>query len=386
VTCFFAVAGDTKAYRFSAEADDVACITTAPLADSVIEPAWMLVTSRSQQVPGCFARNANTLCCRLPSRDTYSVIVRDFGNNEVGGYSISLQGVGAVNRAGSLNCATRVGCGAHTVAEIHRPGDSDAYRFAAAAGDAVRISTAAAPDSAVTPRWQVFGPDGNSVDGCSATNGGMGTCTGLSQDGTYTMLVYDRGLNDAGAYSMSLQFVSQTNCCATPIAAGESLTGFLRDVGQMDAYAFEADQGGGVTINTAPNGSAVEPRWRVFDPSGRAVANCSARFGGLLTCSNLPLTGTYAITVDDLNSDATGGYNLSLQGAAGSGVCFAVTSCTGDCNMDGQVTVDELLVGIGIGLGYQSWEECPAIDKDGSEAVSVDELVAAVTSAVEGCP
>jgi hypothetical protein len=54
--------------------------------------------------------------------------------------------------------------------------------------------------------------------------------------------------------------------------------------------------------------------------------------------------------------------------------------------MDGQVTVDELLVGIGIGLGYQSWEECPAIDKDGSEAVSVDELVAAVTGAVEGCP
>jgi hypothetical protein len=199
------------------------------------------------------------------------------------------------------------------------------------------------------------------------------------------MLVFDRGLNDSGAYSMSMQFVSQTNCCATPLAAGESFPGFLREAGQLDAFAFDADAGGGVTITTAPTASAVEPRWRLFDPVGGSVFRCSAPFGGLVNCTNLPSTGTYTITVDDQGSDATGGYNISLQGSAGSGVCQTVASCTGDCNLDGWVTIDEALLGIDIGLGHQSWEECPAIDTDRSETASVDEIVAAVASLVEGC-
>jgi hypothetical protein len=199
------------------------------------------------------------------------------------------------------------------------------------------------------------------------------------------MLVSDSGLNDPGGYTLSLQFVSQTNCCAKPIAAGESVGGFLREVGQLDAYVFEADTGGGVTINTAPIGSIVEPRWRVFDPNGQAVSGCSTVRGGPATCLNLPSTGTYSIAVDDLGSDATGGYNVSLQGSASSGVCSDVSSCTGDCNLDGWVTVDEVLLGIAVGLDRQSLEACPAIDADLSGAASIDELVAAVTGAIEGC-
>jgi hypothetical protein len=100
---------------------------------------------------------------------------------------------------------------------------------------------------------------------------------------------------------------------------------------------------------------------------------------------DLPVTGTYTIAVDDFGSDATGGYNIALQGAAGAGVCLDVSSCTGDCDLDGWVTVDEVLLGTQIGLGRQSLEECPAIDADRSGTTSVDELVAAVTGAVEGC-
>jgi hypothetical protein len=271
------------------------------------------------------------------------------------------------------------------VAELRRPGDTDAYRFPAAAGDAVRISTAAPPGSTVRPRWRLHQPDGQPVVGCNATSGGVENCVGLPQSGTYTMLVSDSGLNDAGLYTMSLQFVSATNCCAKPLAAGESMQGFLREVGQLDSYAFEADAGGGISVNTAPTGSVVEPRWRVFDPKGQPVSGCSTVLGGPATCLSLPATGTYTIAVDDLGSDATGGYNISLQGAAGSGTCIDIASCTGDCNLDGWVTVDEILLGVEIGLARKSLEECPAIDADRSGTASVDELVAAVTGAVEGC-
>lgn len=386
ITCAFGSPGDTKTFRFVAQPGDVPCITTAPLPGSVVEPAWGLVNSFFEPVAGCGMQAAGTTCCdRIPARDEYAILVHDSGDDEIGGYTVSLQGVSSSNRAAALNCATWVGCGALASTELRRPGDTDAYRFPAAAGDTVRIGTAAPLDSSVRPRWRLYDPTGRPVSGCNTVTGGLETCGDLPQSGTYTMFVSDSGLNDDGPYTMSLQFVGQMNCCATPLAAGESIEGFLREVGQLDSYAFEADEGAGVAINTAPTDSEVQPRWRVFDPSGSPVSGCSTLRGGMGACLDLPATGTYTISVDDLGSDATGGYNISLQGAASAGVCLKVASCTGDCNLDGWVTVDEVLLGIGIGLGHQSLDQCPAIDADHSDTVSVDELVAAVAGSVEGC-
>jgi hypothetical protein len=51
--------------------------------------------------------------------------------------------------------------------------------------------------------------------------------------------------------------------------------------------------------------------------------------------------------------------------------------CVGDCSGDGQVTVDELIVGINIGLGEAPVEACAAIDLGGDGEVTVDEIVGA---------
>lgn len=60
--------------------------------------------------------------------------------------------------------------------------------------------------------------------------------------------------------------------------------------------------------------------------------------------------------------------------------------CPGDCDDDGSVTVDELLSGIRIALGEADVVSCPAFDPNGDEAVTIDEIVAAVNSALIGCP
>jgi hypothetical protein len=59
--------------------------------------------------------------------------------------------------------------------------------------------------------------------------------------------------------------------------------------------------------------------------------------------------------------------------------------CPGDCNGDGQVTVDELAVGVGIILGQSRITECFAfnIGRDGS--VDVTELTLGITFAHRGC-
>jgi hypothetical protein len=63
----------------------------------------------------------------------------------------------------------------------------------------------------------------------------------------------------------------------------------------------------------------------------------------------------------------------------------AGAACTGDCNGDHTVTIDELLRGVNVSLGTVDWSSCAALDRNGDGRASIDELVAAVDAALQGC-
>ena len=60
--------------------------------------------------------------------------------------------------------------------------------------------------------------------------------------------------------------------------------------------------------------------------------------------------------------------------------------CAGDCNMDGTVTVDELIKGVNIALDTLPLSACASFDANGNGVVTVDEIVKAVNAALLGCP
>jgi hypothetical protein len=59
--------------------------------------------------------------------------------------------------------------------------------------------------------------------------------------------------------------------------------------------------------------------------------------------------------------------------------------CVGDCNFSRTVTVDELVLGVGMALGSTPLEHCAAFDRNGDGRLAVEELVAAVGNALNGC-
>lgn len=65
---------------------------------------------------------------------------------------------------------------------------------------------------------------------------------------------------------------------------------------------------------------------------------------------------------------------------------ISAQTCVGDCNGDGQVTVDEIVTGVNIALGTSAIGNCLALDADSSGSATVDELVTAVNNALNGCP
>ncbi|MBX3026214.1 hypothetical protein KF840_14995 [bacterium] len=60
--------------------------------------------------------------------------------------------------------------------------------------------------------------------------------------------------------------------------------------------------------------------------------------------------------------------------------------CGGDCNSSGAVTIEELILAVGIALGTTPVSTCGAIDTDSDGQASIAELVAAVGHALDGCP
>lgn len=96
---------------------------------------------------------------------------------------------------------------------------------------------------------------------------------------------------------------------------------------------------------------------------------------------------------DALGEDTLFGAGNSVDGffdRAGDGSATATfdvrVRCAGDCSDDETVTIDELVRGIDVALGAEPLDDCPLADGNGDGSVSISELVAAVDSAMNGCP
>lgn len=61
-------------------------------------------------------------------------------------------------------------------------------------------------------------------------------------------------------------------------------------------------------------------------------------------------------------------------------------ACTGDCNEDGIVAINELVLGVSVTLAGSPGNACPLLDADQNEQISIDELVQGVAFSLNGCP
>ena len=50
------------------------------------------------------------------------------------------------------------------------------------------------------------------------------------------------------------------------------------------------------------------------------------------------------------------------------------------------VSIGELILAVDISLGSAPTTACPAVDRNGDGLVTIDELIAAVGNALDGCP
>ncbi|MCK6555045.1 hypothetical protein L6Q96_10770 [Candidatus Binatia bacterium] len=171
------------------------------------------------------------------------------------------------------------------------------------------------------------------------------------------------------------------------VGGGE--VGYVRRAGGL----FEPDDGSAGLDDAALRALASAPGGRVTytcvpPGSGERVGvnrDGDARFDGLDNCPEIANDAQ-----EDADGDAVGDAcdNCPAVANAGQGdrdadgVGDACDDPIGDCNGDGSVTVDDIVIGVDIALGNTTVETCPAFDPDGDGTVDVSALVAAVNAAL----
>lgn len=183
----------------------------------------------------------------------------------------------------------------------------------------------------------------------------------------------------------ALAQVSGTRTLPPVCVAGEPIA-----VG-LDLQVGAVVPNGVIVVETLPAGWALQtatPPQTNFNPVTREIR--WVFFGAAVNDDGMDI-GYTAIAGEAepsfagslLFNDAAG--EPATVGIAGADACAAAAVCSGDCNGDGTVTIDEVLRQVGILLGDVLVANCPAADADGSGTVTVDELVTAVNNALGGC-
>jgi YVTN family beta-propeller protein len=143
-----------------------------------------------------------------------------------------------------------------------------------------------------------------------------------------------------------------------------------------------------VSVFSVPPGEFIENIPLDGLPHRIAISPIGFAYVTTLPDSGFPSPGITVIDVATNHVTAA----IPLKGA-GSGIAIASVPngcdapvCEGDCDGDGDVTVDELLTAVNINLRNGPFGACPAFDTGSNGHVPIDALLRAVNNALSGCP
>jgi len=146
--------------------------------------------------------------------------------------------------------------------------------------------------------------------------------------------------------------------------------------GAGPAGVLLADLNGDGVKDIATSGSFQD---KVFVLAGIGDGTFAAPQQFALAAGALP----EGIAAGDFNRDKR--IDLAVGNVQNNTVTILVNPCSGDCGLNGAVTVDEILTLVGMALGNQPIANCLAGDSNGDGQITVDEILTAITNAAREC-
>ncbi len=298
-------------YTFSANAGEAVIFAAAGTSGGVCAKADLYDPSDAPIGGNIFCNGASN-SISLQTTGVYTIRVYDSGLNDIGAYDLSLQ-------FATGRCGTPTACGQTKSKTTVSKAQLETYTFSSNAGESV-IFAATSP-GALCAKADLYSPTGVLVQGNIFCDGSSNSIQ-LSTAGTYTILVYDSGLNDTGSYDFHLQFT--TGQCGVSIDCGKTRSGNITSNSQLDAYNFSGNVGEAVIFAAANTSGTVCAKADLYSPTGTLIQG-NVFCNGASNSITLPTTGIYTILVYDSGLNDTGFYDLHLQFTTGR--CGKTTAC-----------------------------------------------------------
>ncbi len=155
--------------------------------------------------------------------------------------------------------------------------------------------------------------------------------------------------------------------------------------GQGNAFSLDDFDGDGI-----PDAVVVgQLEDQTTGDSSYLAGNAQSGFDAPLSDRLPALAGGRVLQSGDLNGDGT----PDLVGVVTAGTQIQVllsdtiisVACVGDCDGNGSVAINELILAVNIALGNAAVEACTAADANGNGSVAINELIQAVNNALTGC-
>jgi hypothetical protein len=201
---FAACNNESDSFTFQASADDVVVIRLVECIDFNLrcpgdnqrpfEPCIQLGPRAGSPIARNCGDDRARVVQRLPSGDTYSIIINDVDGRGGGRYNLFLQ------RVNNPGLAEPITSGTELPSEITNCGEVDTYTFEARAGDRVRINMARGAVGNVDPRLELYDPQGRAV---AIPNSGS-IDQPVTSSGRFTLLAYSSGTQTNSTYRLSL--------------------------------------------------------------------------------------------------------------------------------------------------------------------------------------
>jgi hypothetical protein len=258
--------------------------------------------------------------CLIPATGKYTILAFDSDHIYTGDYSLYLQ------RLNQPVNAIPISHGQTLSGTITLPAEMGAYTFSGLTNERVFVRMSLT-SGVYRPGIRIYNPDGTArcwVNGDTIAE--IPYCT-LSSDGTYTILANDYYGDGSGGYNLFLQGLNHPGN-AIPIASGQTKTGSIAVIGEVDTYTFAASAGDQIKMKMERAASdTLWPRITVYDPSGFQVCTTWGYAIADLTSCALSSTGTYAVFLDDyLYQTHTGNYTIYFENLTNPGGPLTFTS------------------------------------------------------------
>ena len=249
---------------------------------------------------------------QLLQTGTYTLVVEDYGDDNAGTYTLSYVNL----TAGPLTDGADTDGGPMASAQVKTGtisgvGDLDAFTFSGTFGQRVIVDCVATGGASYNSSFALYPPTGGPA--ATSTTGDRLELQ-LPATGTWTLMVYDNGLNDAGNYELSLLNVTGGplttggDTDGGPILSNEIKTGQHNQGVDFDAYTFAGTAGQRVVLTAVATGASNNTNMTLYPPGG--ITNEGTTSADQMEVL-LQRSGTYTLVVEDLSNDNAGTYTVS---------------------------------------------------------------------------